>query len=193
MGLYLVMVGIPLSVGLIPVVWAHDEHTLAIMGEVLDGAVHGHFSGCYQGRPNHAVFDALIPGDILFCHDAGGGYGYYTHCALYVGHGKVVESANFREGTQVVPVERFHGYDDVRVMRVRCSRAIRLGAAQFALSEVNRGYNLFGGLHDYKSTYCSKLIWAAFDAQGVQLCSQSRWIIPDDLAVSPKLRRVPTN
>ncbi|GMA62615.1 hypothetical protein GCM10025859_30550 [Alicyclobacillus fastidiosus] len=41
--------------------------------------IHGRFNGSYHGHPNQAVFDDLVPGDIIFCHDAGGGYGYYTH------------------------------------------------------------------------------------------------------------------
>lgn len=186
------MLSIPLSVGLVPAIWTHDSHTLSIMGMVLSNAAHGRFSGYYQGHPNHAVFDRLLPGDILFCHDAGGGYGYYTHCAIYVGNGLVVESANYREGTQLVPIHRFHGYDDVRVMRVQCPYPQRARAALSARAQVDRGYNLFSGLYDRESEYCSKLIWSAFAVQGVQLCEQSRWIIPDDLATSPKLQVVNT-
>ncbi|WAH44439.1 YiiX/YebB-like N1pC/P60 family cysteine hydrolase [Alicyclobacillus fastidiosus] len=193
LGLYSGLLATPLLVGVVPVTWAHDQHTLTIMSTVLEGAIHGRFNGSYQGHPNQAVFDDLVPGDIIFCHDAGGGYGYYTHCALYVGNGKVVESANFREGTQVIPVESFHGYDEVRVKRVLCSYPLRLRAAHYALAQVDRGYSIFGGLHDHNSMYCSKLVWSAFDAQGVQLCAQSRWIIPDDLSVSPKLQEVKTS
>lgn len=184
------MFGVPLCIGLLPVVFHHDSHTLHIMSTVLQSAVHGRFSGCYQGHPNHAVFDSLDPGDILFCHDDGGGYGYYTHCAMYVGNGTVVESSNFRQGTQELPIDNFHFYDDVNVMRLRCPYTLRQSAARYALAQVDKGYNIFGGLQDGMSMYCSKLIWSAYHSQGVDLCPSSRWILPDDLAVSSKLDNV---
>lgn len=77
-------------------------------------------------------------------------------------------------------------------MRVKCPDSLRQGAADFALTQVEQGYNLFSGLHDGKSTYCSKLVWSAYAEQGIQLCAQSRWIIPDDLAASSKLQVVNT-
>lgn len=73
------------------------------------------------------------------------------------------------------------------LIRVNANRDIRKNIAQFALLQVDKPYDIFLGLHDSGSEYCSKLVWQVFFQNGIKLCQASPWILPDDIASSEKI------
>lgn len=150
-------------------------------------ALQGHLNGQYQGKPNRVSFSRLEMGDVLLCHDRNGGYGYWTHAVVYVGHGEVVDAYNFLTGTALYPIQKYRYYDEVCVLRAKASPQVRERVAAYALAAVGKPYDPFGSLLDARSEYCSKLVWQAHRAAGIPLCPATAWVLPDDLSASKQM------
>lgn len=61
----------------------------------------------------------------------------------------------------------------------------RDGAAKFAAAQIGKPY-LLSKKTDYRSFYCSKLVWAAWRSQGQDLdLIKDKWVLPMELVVSP--------
>jgi uncharacterized protein YycO len=161
--------------------------TSAFIGQVMRDAAQGHLTGQYQGRPNRADFSVLQPGDVLLCHNRDGGYGYWTHAVLYVGRDLAVDADNFVRGTALYPLRNYHHYDELCVLRAKVNPETRAKIAAYAMDCVGRPYDPFGIVKDAHSEYCSKLIWQAHAAAGIQLCPEKAWILPDDISKSHQL------
>lgn len=152
--------------------------------------VKGHLNGRFQGKSNGADFTILEPGDILLCHNQGGGYGFWTHSAIYVGNGQVVDAEGFCKGTEVKKLESYRNYDDLEVLRLRGTSDVRTRIARRAIREIGKSYNPFSGITDTSSLYCSKLIWQTFSQEGILLCQTSTWVLPDDISQSTQLIQI---
>src|SRR5579875_2279198 len=157
--------------------WAQHSRLFSVLHEISREVVKGHLNGEYQGHPNNATFERLKPGDILLCHNQGGGYGYWTHAVLYIGGGRVVDSDDFAEGTKFNSVQKYRQYDELLAARVDITNDVRRKIVQNAKKEVGKPYDPFSGLSDRHSEYCSKLIWKVFDNQGIRLCPPGLWIL----------------
>jgi len=164
--------------------------SLSLVHSVLRGIPEGRLNGVFQGHPNHANYSPLKPGDILVCHNAHGGYGYWTHAVLYVGNGRTVDANNFVRGTELKSVKDYENYDSVEFLRVRVSARIRNHVMKNALANVGKPYDPFGGVRDTHSEYCSKLIWQLYAQEGVLLVVPSVWVLPDDLVHSKLVQQV---
>lgn len=164
--------------------------SLVFAHAVLRQIVHGHLNGVYQGVPNGADFRGLKPGDVLLCRDSGGGYGYFTHAAVYVGGDLAVEANGFARGTALCSEDHFRQYDEVVALRFPVAGDVGQRIAQSALREVGKPYDPLARMEDGRSEYCSKLVWRVFAQNGLVLCRPRAWIVPDDLLRSGSFRRV---
>ncbi|MCL6637933.1 MAG: C40 family peptidase, partial [Alicyclobacillus sp.] len=163
---------------------------LAVMKNVTRGVAHGQLNGRFAGTPNGLTAAALEPGDILFCHNPGGCYGYWTHVVLYVGDGWFMDANDFAHGTQLRPLAVYRNYETVAQYRVRAAPAVRRCVADAGRQTTGLAYDPLSPLTDPHSQYCSKVIWQLYDRQGVRLCPPSTWVLPDDLASSRMLTRL---
>ncbi|WP_074949839.1 YiiX/YebB-like N1pC/P60 family cysteine hydrolase [Alicyclobacillus macrosporangiidus] len=172
--------------------WTAHAHTLSLLHHMSREMAHGRFTGVLSGGDNGISEAALEPGDVLFCHNPGGAYGYWTHVVIYAGGGQCVDAFDFVHGTVLRPLASYRPYHAVAAFRARQSPEWRRQLAQAALAEAGRPYDPFGALTDRRSEYCSKLVWRLFHDRGVQLCPASPWVLPDDLVASPAWTNVGT-
>lgn len=163
------------------------ESDWSVAHHILREMLHGHLNGVYAGPSNRFSDTGLLPGDVLLAHNPGGGYGYWTHAAVYVGGGRLAESNDFVQGTNLTTADKFRSYSEVVALRPRVAAALRREAARRARLEAGKPYDPFAPLSDPATEYCSKLVWRVYDAVGVRLCGPKQWVLPDDLARSPQL------
>jgi uncharacterized protein YycO len=190
-GVVLMMVGSGIGIFLAMPNSAFNQQSAAgIIHSVSREVLHGHLNGHFQGNAAPVQESVLEPGDILLCHNRGGGYGFWTHAVVYVGGGSVVDSNNFTDGTTLFPISNYQNYDTVAVLRATTSPETRAYVAKLALEQVGKPYNPFAGLNDPRSEYCSKLIWQVYRQSGIELCPPKAWIFPDDIANSSALTTV---
>ncbi len=142
--------------------------------------------------------DFLLPGDILLgrCADSPvpswNPDGNWTHAAMYVGYGLVVEAANPAEKVLMRQMEDWQYPHMTWVSYLRIGNAdedVKRLAVTFALDQVGKPYDLnwLSKQVDGQSWYCSEIVWAAylFASDGaIDLASGSNlWgVSPDDLA-----------
>ncbi|MCL6592907.1 MAG: C40 family peptidase [Alicyclobacillus sp.] len=165
---------------------------LAVVQNVTRGVVHGQLNGSFAGTPNSLTVDAMEPGDILFCHNPGGSYGYWTHVVLYVGDGLFIDANDFAHGTQLRPLTVYRNYETVALYRVRAAAGLRRRVADAGRQAAGLTYDPLSPLSDPRSQYCSKFIWQLYDRQGVRLCPPATWVLPDDLVRSRLLNHLKT-
>lgn len=169
--------------------WLHARGTVCTPGEtasfaawvswnVLHGKLNGELASGLLGLP----FRFWEPGDIVLFHNPDGGYGYWTHAALYVGDGRMVDASDFLRGVTVLPVDHYRHYREVLVLRPAVDGHTRTAAAHFAEQQVGTPYDPLAGVWETDRTYCSKLIWDAYRQAGHVLVPPRPWLVPDDLS-----------
>ena len=140
------------------------------------------------------------------------GQGSYTHSAIYVGGGKIVES-RIEEGVSLKPLDQMLKDKSFIIMRPKVSRQDRMKAAAFAKAQVGKDYDstalavagmgqvlpdsvtrLTGHIADDargrgKETWqCSELIAASYAKVG--LTDLPSAVAPADLRTNPKLKTI---
>jgi len=123
------------------------------------------------------ISDTTIPG------------GTWTHVAIYVGNGQIVEA--WSPSVRKVPATILQTASDAAIYRVETSGAVKQAAVEFAVRQLGKPYdyswtNLWSGTKDVDgdSWYCSELIWAAYRISGVELDSERlsrRHVVPTEL------------
>lgn len=166
--------------------------TLLLAHTLCGQLMRGHFNGWHNGFPAPVDFRQAQPGDIILCHNAHGAYGYWTHTAMYVGDGRAVDANDFSRGTVIWQVGHYRNYDQVMLVRPRTSSKVRSAAAQAAIQQVGKAYDPLGPLRDAHCTYCSKLVWQSYASTGFLLSTAHDWVLPDQIAHSPRVSRVAT-
>jgi uncharacterized protein YycO len=164
--------------------------TLELAHSVSREILKGHLDGKFQGQPNDADFSQLEPGDVLLGHSQDGAYGFWTHAAIYVGNGNIVDAVDFPKGTVSRDVFVYRNFDDVEFLRLHADKKVRSRIAQHAIKQVGKPYSLSSSLNDSHSFYCSKLIWFLCQQEGVVLCQPRTWVLPDDLSNSDQFIQV---
>ncbi|WP_054969818.1 YiiX/YebB-like N1pC/P60 family cysteine hydrolase [Alicyclobacillus ferrooxydans] len=175
---------------LLPIRWFQGSSTLALAHSAMRELIHGNLNGEYGGLPSPVNPYLAEPGDILLCHNPHGAYGYWTHSVLYVGSEQVVDANDFARGTILQNLSHYRDYDEVLLLRPKVPVTVRLAAADAARKEVGLPYDPLGSLQDDHSSYCSKVIWQAYKAAGVELFPAHGWILPDAYAASSNLERI---
>ncbi|MCL6517590.1 YiiX/YebB-like N1pC/P60 family cysteine hydrolase [Alicyclobacillus sp.] len=184
--------GLLVGIFVCPDRWVAHAHTLSLLHHMGREVAHGRFTGVFPGGDNGIDERGLEPGDVLFCHNPDGAYGYWTHVVIYAGDGRCVDAFDFRHGTVIRPLASYRPYDTIRAFRANRDRAWRQDLAWAALAEAGHPYDPLSPLSDRRSEYCSKLVWRLFHERGVDLCPAYLWVLPDDLAGSHAWRPVGT-
>lgn len=128
----------------------------------------------------------LEPGDIVLGGNPGTSWGQWTHAALYVGGGQVVDTL-LRRGVHLAPVERFAGaYQRAAVLKVLLPRPVKEEAVRHALATLGRPFNLLAGRQADGWFYCTKVAWYAYWRAGYDLDpAGGYWVVPDRFLRSP--------
>lgn len=150
--------------------------TACYVGNFFQGNIGtGYFTGC----GNQLDFDRLHPGDILLGGKPGGAYGHFTHAGLYLGDNQVLEGY-VDCGISRQPVNHYHHYDWACILRVQLPEEDRQQALDYALQQEFKPFYPAAFKPGERLWNCTKLIWAAYQRQGVDLDSNDDlWITPD--------------
>ena len=165
-------------------------------------------------QPNGLDTCALQPGDILIQKSnslintvfMGIGGTYFTHAAIYVGDGRIVEATGpfFSPADQVIE-QSVNGWGspaiyDWVVIRPETTDDIKQTAVDFAKAKANATapivtYSISANRDSQQDTYCSLLVWQAYMQSGLDLevdrggtlsdiATLNRLVTPDDLFYS---------
>ncbi|TFF89612.1 MAG: hypothetical protein EU548_07220 [Promethearchaeota archaeon] len=141
-------------------------------------------SKMYSGNGNNLNLGRLRKGDIIAVSGVKWGDGalpgHYTHIAIYVGNGLIVEA--MPGGVRYAYAYIVHGASDAAIIRVRASSSVKRAAANFCKRKVGRPYDYiwltyYGGKQVYGYRYyCSELAWAAYKhAAGINIDRHPGW------------------
>ncbi len=142
------------------------------------------------GIPGTNSFDFTAarpePGDIILGGNPGCSWGHWTHAALYVGNGQVVDTL-LRRGVHLQTVERFAGaYQQAGVLRVNLPPEVKAAAVRHALANLGKPFSLLSGRNARNWFYCTKLAWYAYKQAGYDLDpGGGHWVVPDRFTRSP--------
>jgi len=121
-----------------------------------------------QRAVGREVRTALIPGDILLgTIDNALVPGAWSHVAIYVGDGRIVEAANEGQPVEIKDDAQWRYPEKTWVDYLRVTTAdaaTRQRAADFAIKQVGKPYDIkfYAKQANGKSWYCSELVWAAY-------------------------------
>lgn len=147
------------------------------------------------GIPGQNGFDfaaaGLEPGDIVLGGNPGTSWGEWTHGALYVGNGLVIDTL-LRRGVHLAPVDRFAGaYARAGYLKVHLPPAVKERAVREGLALLGRPFNLLAPRRSGAWFYCTKVAWYAYWRAGVDLDpGGGYWVVPDRFLASPHVELV---
>jgi uncharacterized protein YycO len=144
--------------------------------------------GYWDGTSNALDFAALEPGDIVLGGNTGSSWGHWTHAALYIGDGLVMDSF-LQTGVSPRPVSAYNEYySRAGALRVNLPREEKERAVALAKSLQGKPFYLLASRESDSLFYCSKVVWYVYhqinpaynlDPNGAY------WVIPDKIVRSP--------
>ncbi|MFZ5814730.1 MAG: hypothetical protein ACOY93_05455 [Bacillota bacterium] len=141
--------------------------------------------GYWDGEYNEFDFSQLEPGDLVLGGNTGSSWGHWTHAAIYIGDGMVMD--NFlRTGVAPRPVTAYNEYySHAGALRVKLPPAVKQEAVARAKSLAGRPFHLLAPRNSRALYYCSKIAWWAYASQGYDLDPDGAfWVVPDRMATS---------
>lgn len=150
--------------------------------------------GSWSGQYNDFDFSQLEPGDIVLGGNTGSSWGYWTHAALYLGDGQVMETF-LQTGVTPGPVDRYNQYySHAGALRVKLPTDVKARAVAAARSMQGMPFYLLGSRDSTSLFYCSKIVWYVYAQQGYDLDPDGPyWIVPDRIAQSPLVEPIPSH
>ncbi len=138
-----------------------------------------------QKAHNSISFAGLEPGDIILGAYPDCAYGYYSHAALYIGAGEIIEGyADL--GITVRSIEHFREYPKICLLRVEADQAVKLAAVDYARLQVNELFYPVAFKSGERAWNCSKIMWKAYQRQGLDFDNtRDLWVPPDVFYNSP--------
>lgn len=128
---------------------------------------------------NDISFSELEPGDILLGGWPGCAYGYFSHAGLYLGNQEVLESY-IDTGVTVNSVAHYRDYTRACILRVKVDDKIKQRAIEYALKQQGKIFYPVSFKNDERYWNCSKIIWKAYQQQGIDLdAGNDLWIPPE--------------
>lgn len=135
--------------------------------------------GSQSVTKNHISLDILEPGDILLGGWPGCAYGHFSHAGLYLGNDKVLESY-IDTGVTVNNIAHYSDYTRACILRVKADNGIKQKAIKYALKQQGKLFYPISFKNDERYFNCSKIIWKAYQQQGINLDDgNDLWIPPD--------------
>lgn len=150
--------------------------------------------GQWDGETNEFDFTQLEPGDIVLGGNTGSSWGYWTHAALYLGNGQVMETF-LQTGTTPEPVTRYNDYySHAGALRVKLPKEVKERAVARARALEGSPWYLLASRHSTQLTYCSKIVWWVYFQEGYDLDPEGPfWVVPDRIARSPLVEPIQPN
>ncbi len=141
--------------------------------------------GFWDGEYNEFDFRQLEPGDIVLGGNTGSSWGHWTHAAIYIGDGMVMD--NFlRTGVAPRPVTAYNEYySHAGALRVKLPPEVKAAAVERAKSLVGKPFHLLAPRDSQALFYCTKIVWWAYLQEGYDLDPKGAfWVVPDRIAES---------
>ncbi|MDR1615982.1 MAG: hypothetical protein LBR98_03110 [Syntrophomonadaceae bacterium] len=131
-----------------------------------------------EGNFNNSIsFAGLAVGDIVLGGYPNCGYGEYSHAALYIGEGMVLEG--YGNGIYIQPVNRFRSYSQVALLKVEVAPEVKARAVDYALRQYKEAFYPLAFKKNERVWNCSKIIWKSYEKYGINLdYSNDLWIMP---------------
>ncbi len=156
------------------------ENQEAVMYAYIDSAARGNFGyGNTMKYANDISFAGLEAGDIILGGYPDCAYGRFSHVAMYSGNGQVIEAfADY--GVHIRPIDHFRDYKEVCLLRVEADPEVKKQAVEYARSFQGKMFFALAFKPGDRIWNCSKVIWKAYNEQGIELDeSEDLWISPD--------------
>ncbi len=194
-----------LVLALVGVIWWASGDDDPARVEPGDAGVIRHFlrhgatggTGAWTGQPIAIDPERLEPGDILLGARPGSPYGYWTHVALCLEPGlflgQDLHTGFYLETLEQLLTRRGTGgpaYQHVKVMRVRCDRAVRQRAAAFARTMLEITFHTMAHKRDPRIATCATAVWKAYAREGIDLVPARTLLVPADFAGGEQLELV---
>ena len=126
----------------------------------------------------------FLVGDIIFGHHSNGAYGYWTHCAIYLGNG-MCSQQSLTDGMFVTRTYEFkYYYNEVRIFRADITQQQRESIVNFVESKNGSIFDMAARKSDRRLWTCAKLCWAAYKEIGIDLSPDGAYVLPDFLKCS---------
>lgn len=150
--------------------------------------------GRWDGESNEFDFSQLEPGDIVLGGNTGSSWGHWTHAALYLGNGQVMETF-LQPGTAPEPVTRYNDYySHAGALRVKLPKEVKERAVARAMTLQGKPWYLLASRKSTQLWYCSKVVWWVYAQEGYDLDKGGPyWVVPDRLARSPLVEPIQPN
>lgn len=166
--------------------------TKELWGIMIDRLQMGYFGvGNWDGEANEFDFSQLEPGDIVLGGNTGSSWGHWTHAALYLGDGEVMETF-LRPGVSPEPVTRYNEYySHAGALRVKAPKEVKEKAVQMARELQGRSFYLLSPRENDSYLYCTKVVWYVYKQQGIDLDPEGGfWVVPDRIFESPHVEPI---
>lgn len=155
-----------------------------------------------DGGGNDLDLDLLEVGDIILTRGSDFDKlvpGRWTHATMYVGDGMIIES--IEEGVVVRSAEKLLLSNETGVFRVDVEDEVKEAAVDFAQEQIGKPFNVFwfNKQVNGSSYYCSELVWASYQVNGVEIDANPGWswtyangVAPTEIADHPNTTKVAT-
>lgn len=162
-----------------------------LFGQGLKGLAEGKMgAGSPSGIGNTLPLDMLEPGDIILAGNNGSFYGNYTHAGVYAGNGQVWHGW-LTTGIALTPADDFLVYDRACILRVKTTPTVREKALKAIKKRAGYLFYPLAANNGDRIWNCTKIIWKAYQEQGIELDgSNDLWISPDQILSSPKVELI---
>lgn len=143
--------------------------------------------GYWDGEYNEFDFSQLEPGDLVLGGNIGSSWGHWTHAAIYIGDGLVMD--NFlRPGVAPRPVTAYNEYySHAGALRVNLPPEVKRAAVEKAKSLQGKAFHLLAPRDSIGLFYCSKIAWWSYAQLGYDLDPGGPfWIVPDRIYYQSK-------
>ncbi len=152
----------------------------------------GYFGvGYWDGEYNEFDFSQLEPGDIVLGGNTGSSWGHWTHSALYLGDGQVMDTF-LQTGITPRPVTAYNEYySHAGALRVKAPREVKEKAVALAKEMQGRPFYMLGSRDSDSLFYCTKVVWYVYKQLGIDLDPEGPyWVVPDRIARSEHVEAI---
>ncbi len=140
-----------------------------------------------SSQGNNISFDELEIGDIIVGGYPGCAYGRFSHAAIYIGNGQVIEGY-LDTGISIHSIEHFWDYSQIALLRVEAADEVKLAATEYAKQNEGDMFFSLAFKEGDRIWNCTKIIWQAYMEQGLDLDSVGDiWVAPDSFYNSSKV------
>jgi uncharacterized protein YycO len=144
--------------------------------------------GHWDGEANEFDFSQLEPGDIVLGGNTGSSWGHWTHAALYLGDGQVMETF-LQTGVTPMPVSRYNNYySHAGALRVKLPKEVKEAAVARAKALTGKPFYLLASRGSQTLFYCTKVAWYVYkevDPTYDLDPGGAYWVVPDSITQSP--------